>query len=79
MHENRLYIFEGTTPKGHPASALFQASVGFVNAAGNSLRYLDYYSNAIHGLRQYEPPPATETRARVRWSVPRAEAVPAEN
>lgn len=63
MHENRLYIFEGTTPKGHPASALFQASVGFVNADGNSLRYLDYYSNAIHGLRQYEPPPATETRS----------------
>ena len=63
MHENRLYIFEGTTPKGHPASALFQGSVGFVNADGNSLRYLDYYSNAIHGLRQYEPPPATETRS----------------
>ena len=32
-------------------------------ADGNSLRYLDYYSNAIHGLRQYEPPPATETRS----------------
>lgn len=63
MHENRLYILEGTTPKGHPDSALFQASVGFVNADGNSLRYLDYYSNSIHGLRQYEPPPATETRS----------------
>ena len=56
MHENRLYIFEGTTPKGYPPSALFQASVGFVDADGNSLRYTDYYSNAIHGLRQYEPP-----------------------
>ena len=57
MHENRLYIFEGTTPKGYPDPALFQASVGFVDEKGNGLRYLDYYSNAVHGLRQHEPPP----------------------
>ena len=57
MHENRLYVFEGTTPKGYPEPALFQGSVGFVDANGNGLRYLDYYSNAIHGLRQHEPPP----------------------
>jgi hypothetical protein len=57
MHENRLYIFEGTTPKGAPEPALFQGSVGFVDAKGNGIRYLDYYSNAIHGLRQHEPPP----------------------
>ena len=57
MHENRLYIFEGTSPKGYPEPALFQGSVGFVDAKGNGIRYTDYYSNAIHGLRQYEPPP----------------------
>jgi hypothetical protein len=57
MHENRLYIFEGTTPKGYPEPGLFQGSVGFLDANGNSIRYLDYYSNAIHGLRQQEPPP----------------------
>lgn len=57
MHENRLYIFEGTTPKGYPEPGLFQSSVGFVDANGGSIRYTDYYSNAIHGLRQYEPPP----------------------
>lgn len=56
MHENRLYIFEGTTPKGAPEPGLFQGSVGFVDAKGNRIRYLDYYSNAIHGLRQYQPP-----------------------
>ncbi len=56
MHENRLYIFEGTTPKGAPEPGLFQGSVGFVDAKGNRIRYLDYYSNAIHGLRQHEPP-----------------------
>jgi hypothetical protein len=63
MHEGRLYIFEGTTPKGYPSSALFQASIGFVDADANSLRYTDYYSNAIHGLRQYEPPPVTTERS----------------
>ena len=57
MHENKLYIFEGTTPQGAPEPALFQGSVGFVDAEGNSIRYRNYYSNAIHGLRQYEPPP----------------------
>ena len=57
MHENLLYIFEGTTPKGSADPALFQGSVGFVDAKGNGIRYLDYYSNAVHGLRQYEPPP----------------------
>ena len=58
MHENRLYVFEGTVPKGYPEPALFQGSVGFVDAKGNGIRYTDYYSNAMHGLRQYEPPPA---------------------
>ena len=56
MHENRLYIFEGTVPKGAPEPGLFQGSVGMVDAKGGSIRYTDYYSNAIHGLRQHEPP-----------------------
>ena len=57
MHENRLYIFEGTTPKGYPEPGLFQGSVGFVDAEGRGIRYTDYYTNSVHGLRQYEPPP----------------------
>ena len=72
MHENRLYIFEGTTPKGYPEPGLFQGSVGFVDANGNSIRYTDYYSNAIHGLRQQEPPPyrggaRRRRRCAARW------------
>jgi len=58
MHENRLYIFEGTTPKGYPDPALFQGSVGFVDDKGNGIRYVDFYANGIHGLRQHEPPSA---------------------
>jgi hypothetical protein len=57
MHENRLYIFEGTTPRGYPDPALFQGSVGFVDAKGQGMRYVDWYSNAVHGLRQHDPPP----------------------
>jgi hypothetical protein len=56
MHENRLYVLEGTTPKGAPEAGLFQGSVGFLDAKGNRIRYLHYYSNAVHGLRQHEPP-----------------------
>ena len=58
MHENRLYVFEGTVPKGYVEPALFQGSIGFVDAGGRSIRYLNWYSNGIHGLRQYERPPA---------------------
>jgi hypothetical protein len=57
MHENRLYIFEGTTPKGAAEPGLFQGSVGIVDSQGGSIRYTDYYTNAVHGLRQSEPPP----------------------
>ena len=57
MHENRLYIYEGTTPKGAPDAALFTGAAGFVDADGNNLRYTDFYSNTVHGLRQHEPPP----------------------
>ena len=57
MHENRLYIFDATVPKGSPEPGLFQGSVGFVDAKGGSIRYTEYYSNAVHGLRESEPPP----------------------
>ena len=57
MHENRLYVYEGTAPKGAPEPGIFNNSVGFVDAKGQGIRYTDYYANSIHGLRQHEPPP----------------------
>jgi hypothetical protein len=57
MHDNRLYIFEGTTPKGSAEPALFQGSVGFVDKDGNRIRYQRIYSNAWHGLGDYPAPP----------------------
>jgi len=45
MHENRLYILEGTVPKGYPEPGIFQQSMGFVDADGNGVRYQSVYSN----------------------------------
>ena len=51
MHDNRLYILEGTVPDGDPEPGLFQQSLGFVDKDGNGIRYRDYYDN------DYPPPP----------------------
>lgn len=57
MHENRLYVLEGTTPKGYPEPGLFFQSMGFVDRDGNGLRYEALYINQVHGLRLAPPPP----------------------
>jgi len=51
MHENRLYILEGTVPSDYPEPGLFQQSLGFVDEEGRKVRYRDYYDNDY-------PPPA---------------------
>lgn len=53
MHDNRLYMLEGTVPSGFPEPALFQQSLGFVDKDGNGIRYSDYYDNDYPA-----PPPA---------------------
>jgi len=58
MHENKLFMFEGTVPKGYPEPGLFQQSVGWVDKDGNGLRYQIIYSNAYHGMGVY-PVPST--------------------
>ena len=58
MHENKLFIFEGTVPKGYPQPGLFQQSVGWVDKDGNGLRYQVIYSNAYHGMGVYPKPRA---------------------
>jgi hypothetical protein len=45
MHKNRLYILEGTVPKGYPPPGLFQQSMGYVDKDGNGMRYQTIYSN----------------------------------
>jgi len=54
MHENRLYIMEGTVPAGAPEPGLFQQSLGFIDEQGDRIRYRSIYSNGF-------PPPASFT------------------
>jgi len=63
MHENKLFLFEATVPKGYPEPGLFQQSVGWVDKDGNSLRYQIIYSNAYHGMGVY-PVPASGPQGR---------------
>lgn len=60
MRENKLYILEGTVPKGYPEPGLFQQSMGWVDKDGNGVRYQNIiYSNAYHGMGVYPVPPAS--------------------
>jgi hypothetical protein len=56
MHDNRLYLSEGTVPDGDTEPGLFQQSLGFVDKDGNGIRYRDYYDN------DYPPPPLVRGR-----------------
>jgi len=57
MHRHKLYIVEGTVPKGAPEPGLFQQSLGWVDKDGKGIRYQDVvYSNAYHGMGVYPAP-----------------------
>ena len=57
MHDNRLYIVEGTAPiSGYPPPIAFQQNFGYVDGKGNAIRYQRMYSNAFHGLGEYPVP-----------------------
>ena len=47
MHENKLYVLEGTVPRGYPEPALFQQSLGWLDENGGGLRYQSTYSNGF--------------------------------
>ncbi|MXX22801.1 MAG: siderophore-interacting protein [Rhodospirillales bacterium] len=47
MHENKLYVLEGTVPRGYPEPALFQQSLGWLDENGAGLRYESTYSNGF--------------------------------
>jgi hypothetical protein len=58
MHDNKLYIMEGTVPKGAPEPGLFQQSLSWVDKNGTPIRYQQIiYSNMYHGMGVYPVPP----------------------
>jgi hypothetical protein len=57
MHENKLYVLEGTVPAGYPEPGLFQQSWSFVDKDGKRIRYQDtIYSNAYHATGVHPKP-----------------------
>ena len=55
MHDNRLYVLDGTVPEGYPEPGLFQQSMGFVDRDGNGIRYQALYT-AYTGLGESPMP-----------------------
>jgi hypothetical protein len=47
MHEDRLFILEGTVAANSPPPALFYNSIGFLDANGQRIRYATPYSNGL--------------------------------
>ena len=45
LHENRLYILDATAPSDAAPPIIFQQSFGFLDAAGNPVRYRPFYFN----------------------------------
>jgi hypothetical protein len=56
MHQQKLYIVEGTVPADRPEPGLFQQSMQWVDKDGNGIRYRSIYSNSFHGMGVYPPP-----------------------
>ena len=47
MHEDRLYILEGSVPPGSAPPMLFQQSLGFIDEEGQAVRYESPYTNGF--------------------------------
>ena len=47
MHENKLYILEGTVPGGYPEPGFFQQSIRWLDENGNGIRYQTLYHNGF--------------------------------
>ena len=57
-HGTRLYILEGTVPRGAPAPGLFQQSLLFLDQEGKSVRYRSTYTTGYsEGWKFPAPPP----------------------
>jgi hypothetical protein len=62
MHGTRLYILEGTVPRGAPAPGLFQQSLMFLDDQGDTIRYRNYYSPTYSDEWKFPAPPPPRAR-----------------
>ncbi|MSV36249.1 MAG: hypothetical protein EXQ47_11735 [Bryobacterales bacterium] len=74
MHENKLYIVEGTVPAGYPEPGLFQQSLGWLDEKGVGLRYESYYYNGYPSPRRVNQRRIEEGQGRI--DAPGAVVVP---
>ena len=56
LHENRLYILDATAPRNEAPPIIFQQSFGFLDAAGNPVRYRPFYVNRLPEPRGGQKP-----------------------
>jgi hypothetical protein len=56
MHDNRLYVIEGTVPKGYPEPELFKMSVGFIRPDGTESNIYSSVYNNYMGLGESPMP-----------------------
>ena len=47
MHEDKLYIVEGTRPAGEPEPEFFRVNLAFLDENGDAIRYLSFYRNGF--------------------------------
>lgn len=65
MHENKLYVVEGTVPAGYPEPALFNQSLGWLDENGIGLRYQSIYSNGWPAPPRVKRNPADQGQGRI--------------
>ena len=56
MHNQKLYIIEGTVPEGAAEPGLFQQSFGWIDENGRNIRYESLYHHAFPAPPRGDPP-----------------------
>src|SRR6185436_17579756 len=60
-HGTRLYVLEGTVPKGAPAPGLFQQSLMWLDEEGKPVRYRGLYTTGYSDEWKFPAPPPPRT------------------
>ena len=61
FHGTRIYILEGTVPRGSPAPGLFQQSLMWLDEEGKPVRYRSLYTTGYTEAWRFPAPPPPRT------------------